>query len=89
MIEVLYKGPNGATLQLSQGAVCGDDACPDASPNLGPASFGALDGSLVETEDGFAVVVDGSAPIYYIATTTGLDEGTTRDVAEALVVVPG
>ena len=88
MIEVLYKGPNGATLQLSQGAVCGDDECPDATPNLGSASFGNLDGSLVETDDGFAVVVDGSAPTYYVATTTGLDEGETRDVAEALVVVP-
>jgi hypothetical protein len=86
---VAYKGPGGATLSLSEGSFCAsDDGCVPAGTDLGDASLGPLDGTLVGLDDGgFAIVVDRGLRPSWLMVAQGLDQPTTVALGAALADV--
>ncbi len=87
-VYVEYAGPGGATLRLDEGSSCAvNGGCDTGGTDLGPAALGPLDGTLLQTGTGFAVVAaPGERPMWYLA-TTGLDQATTVQLAAALAEV--
>jgi hypothetical protein len=89
-LEIAYRGPGGARLELQEGAFCeeGETGCLPPGADVGPASFGDMEGTLVAIDDGsYAVVVgSGEAPTW-VARISGTDEATAREIAAALALV--
>jgi hypothetical protein len=90
-VEIAYRGPGGARLELHEGAFCAEgDGCVPPGTELGDAPFGDRTGTLVALDDGgFALVVDRGEKISWLATGTGMDEATFRKIAAALAPVGG
>lgn len=90
-MEITYRGPGGARLELREGAFCAtDDGCVPAGTHLGDAPFGDLTGTLVSADDGrWAISVDPGAPISWLAVGSGLEEATFRAYVAALTAVSG
>ena len=88
-LVISYKGPAGATLTLSEGAFCTDGSgCVPSGTESGPASFGAMDGTLVATDaGGYAIVVAKGENPSWLMTTGGLDQATTVALGQALARV--
>ena len=88
-LAITYKGPGGALLELQQGAICGSvEDCAPEGDELGDASFGNRNGTLVDLGDGrLAVVVDPGAAVSWIATGTGIEESLFRELTGDLVEV--
>ena len=90
-LEIAYRGPKGARLQLREGAFCPDGAgCVPSGTEAGDASFGDQAGTLISTDDGgWAVVVDRGEAISWLAVGTSIDEDAFRAITSALAVVDG
>lgn len=90
-LEIAYRGPGGARLELHEGAFCADGSgCVPNGTESGDAQFGDKTGTLIATDDGgWAVVVDRGAAISWLAVGTGLDEDAFRAYASALAAVDG
>ena len=90
-VEIAYKGPGGARLELQEGAFCpATDGCVPSGSDAGNASFGDKTGTFVTLDDGgWAVVVDRGDPISWLAVGTGMDQATFRRLAGALAIVGG
>jgi hypothetical protein len=90
-VQIAYRGPGGARLELHEGAFCtASDGCVPAGTESGDAPFGDKTGTFVALDDGgSAVVVDRSEKISWLAVGTGLDDAAFRGIAGALVVVGG
>lgn len=90
-LEIAYRGPGGARLELREGAFCADGSgCVPSGADSGDASFGDKTGTLTATDDGgWAVVVDRGAPISWLAVGTGLDEDAFRAITTAIAAVDG
>jgi hypothetical protein len=88
-MEITYRGPGGAGIELSQGAFCTADAgCLPDGTDLGDARFGDLTGTLVSADDGsWALGVDVGSPISWLAVGSGIDEAAFRSFAEDLALV--
>ncbi len=88
---VSYKGPSGATLDLSEGTYCSfPGACVPGGTEIGDAAMGPLTGTMIAIDGGgYAVVVDPGAEQGWLLEAHGIDEATTRDFAAALVEVAG
>ncbi len=88
---VSYKGPSGATLDLSEGTYCSfPGACVPGGTEAGDAAMGPLTGTLIEIDGGgYAIVVDPGAERGWLLEAHGIDEATTRDFGAALVEVAG
>ena len=88
-LTVSYAGPAGATLALREGAFCtsGAAACAPRTAELGTATFGDLQASLVAVSGGFAVYVNPGTSHAYSLTGTGMSRGTFAAIAAALVRV--
>jgi len=88
-MEVGYRGPGSARFVLREGAFCQEGGdCVPVGTEVGAASFGDREGTLVAADDGsWAVTVDRGASLAWLATGSGLDEATFRGYAEALVLV--
>ena len=88
-VEIAYKGPGGARLELQEGAFCpATDGCVPSGSDAGNASFGDKTGTFVTLDDGgWAVVVDRGDPISWLAVGTGMDQATFRRLAGALAIV--
>jgi hypothetical protein len=86
---ISYKGPNGATLSLSEGAWCTDaSGCVPSGQDLGNAALGPMSGTLIGVAGGgFAVSVDGGQPTSWLLETQGVDQATTVELAAAAVPV--
>ena len=84
-----YKGPGGATLNLSEGAFCADDSgCVPAGTDAGDVPLGPMQGTLVRLDDGgFGIVVDRGLNPSWLLVSHGLDEATTLTLGAALAVV--
>lgn len=84
-----YKGPNGATIQLSEGAWCTDAAgCTPAGTEVGPAKLGPMDGTLLRLDDGgFAIQVAAGETDSWLFQTSGIGRNKTTDLAAAAAVV--
>ena len=94
-LEVSYKGPGGARIEIAEGAWCtaGASACSPRDHEIGPGRFGDREGTLVtlgpDVADGFAVYVDpGAAPSWAIS-GTGMDQSSFEAIAAALHRVDG
>ena len=90
-LEISYRGPGGARLELHEGAFCADGSgCVPSGAESGDAPFGDKTGTLIATDDGgWAVVVDRGAPISWLAVGTGIDEDAFRAIISALAAVDG
>jgi hypothetical protein len=90
-VEIAYRGPGGARLELHQGAFCSaSDGCVPSGTDAGDASFGDKAGTFIALDDGgWAVVVDRAEQISWLAVGTGLDEAAFRAIAGALSRVGG
>jgi hypothetical protein len=87
-LEISYRGPGGAGLLLQQGAYCpGDGDCVPPGEELGPTAFGAREGTLVETADGWAIVVDRGETPSWLLTLSGVSEAAARRIAADLLEV--
>ena len=90
-VEIAYRGPGGARLELHEGAFCAEgDGCVPSGTELGDAPFGDRTGTLVALDDGgFALVVDRGEKTSWLAIGTGMDEAAFRKIAAALAPVGG
>jgi hypothetical protein len=90
-LEITYRGPGGARLELHEGGFCADGSgCVPSGTEAGDASFGDQAGTLISTDDGgWAVVVDRDAAISWLAVGRGIDEDTFRAITSALAAVDG
>jgi hypothetical protein len=90
-VEIAYKGPGGARLELHEGAFCPTaDGCVPPGTDAGSGAFGSQTGTLVELDDGgWAVVVDRGDPISWLVVGTGMDRTTFQQLAGALAIVGG
>jgi len=90
-LEIAYRGPKGARLQLREGAFCTDGAgCVPSGTEAGDASFGEQAGTLISTDEGgWAVVVDRGEAISWLAVGTGIGEDAFRAITSALAAVDG
>ena len=85
-----YKGPGGATIELSEGAFCADaSGCLPSGTDGGEVPLGPMTGTLVRlAAGGFAVVVDRGLNPSWQLVTHGLDEESSLAFAAAVAVVP-
>ena len=86
---IAYKGPDGATLSLSEGAWCTNaDGCVPSGTDLGAASLGPMAGTLIGVD---ARRVRGHGrrrqPTSGCSRRTGVDQATTVKLAAAAVTV--
>jgi hypothetical protein len=89
-LEISYRGPNGAGAMLQEGSFCpGDGDCVPPGEDVGPVPFGDLEGTLVRTADGWAVVVDRGERPSWLLTMTGVREDAARAIAADLIPVEG
>jgi hypothetical protein len=90
-VQIAYRGPGGARLELHEGAFCSaSDGCVPPGTDGGDASFGDKPGTFVALDDGgWAVVVDRGEQVSWLAVGTGLDEAAFRTIAGALTLVGG
>jgi hypothetical protein len=90
-VQIAYRGPGGARLELHEGAFCtASDGCVPSGTESGDAPFGDKTGTFVALDDGgWAVVVDRGEKISWLAVGTGLDEAAFRAIAGALTIVGG
>jgi hypothetical protein len=86
-LEISYKGPNGATLALQQGAFCTDGTgCVPEGSDAGNTTFGDQAGTLVHFEDGrVAAVVDRGEQLSWLAIGNGLTDDAFRSITGALI----
>src|SRR5258706_8527915 len=90
-VQIAYRGPGGARLEVHEGAFCTASAgCVPSGTESGDAPFGDKTGTFVALDDGgSAVVVDRGEKISWLVVGTGLDEAAFRAIAGALTVVGG
>jgi hypothetical protein len=86
-MEIAYRGPGGARIELAQGAFCDDaDGCVPDGSDTGEAAFGDRVGTLLAGDDGsYSIVVDRAADVSWLLTGVGLDEPQVRSIAAALL----
>jgi len=90
-VEIAYKGPGGARLELHEGAFCAAaDGCVPAGTDVGDAALGDRTGTLVTLDGGgWAVVVDRGEPISWLAVGTGMSQAAFQAIAGDLASVGG
>lgn len=81
-LEIAYRGPAGARLEIRQGAYCrGDDDCIPAGPDAGTASFGDRPARLFDIGDGRWLVVAEGGDVNWEVRSSGLSRATAVGVA--------
>jgi hypothetical protein len=90
-LEISYRGPGGARLELHEGAFCADGTgCVPSGTESGDAAFGDKTGTLIASDDGgWAVVVDRGEAISWLAVGSGIGEDAFRAITAALAAVDG
>ncbi len=87
-LEIAYRGPGGARLELLEGTACTDTTCLPAGDDLGGAAFGGLDGTMVRTADGrLAVVAGPSDGVTWVALGSGLAQDAFAAITSDLALV--
>lgn len=93
LMEITYKGPNGARFTLEEGNICSGSAgsCMKGEREIGTASFAERSGTLMATDGsgGLALYVDAGGFPAWSAVGTGLDQATFTQFAAALASVGG
>lgn len=87
MLEISYAGPDGARLELHEGAFCAVGAdCVPAGSEAGSVAFGDRMTTLIHTYDGrLAAAVDRGKKISWMAVGTNLDDTTFGSFLAALI----
>ena len=90
-LEISYRGPRGAHIDLKEGAFCSSsDGCVPDGTDAGTAAFGDRQGDLVSVgADSWAMSDDAGSNPSWLLTGTGLSEDEFRTIASDLVVVGG
>jgi hypothetical protein len=88
-LEISYKGPGGATIQLREGAFCTDsNGCVPDGVDRGAGPFGDRDAQVFATPDGaVSVVADRGETISWVALSNDVAESAVRDYLAALIRV--
>jgi hypothetical protein len=86
-LDISYKGPNGAKLELREGAFCTDGTgCVPEGSDAGNVKFGDETATLVHFEDGrVAAVVDRGEALSWLAVGEGLSDDAFRSLTSALI----
>jgi hypothetical protein len=90
-LEIAYRGPGGAHLELHEGAFCADTAgCIPPGTESGDATFGGLAATLIATDDGgWAVATEPKDGLSWLAVGSGVNEQAFRTISDALAIVDG
>lgn len=89
-MEVSYRGPGGARIELREGAICGRADCGLDGADLGVADFGDLASTIYDQGGGrYEVVVDPGASPSWTLLATGMSELEARTIARELTLVEG
>ncbi len=89
-LEISYKGPSGARLEIRQGAYCaGQTGCIPAGPDAGPATYGDRPARLVDLGGGTWLVVADGAPVSWEAKGIRMDGPTLAGFTAAFARVGG
>jgi hypothetical protein len=87
-LEIAYKGPDGARLEIRQGFYCGDDPhCIPAAPDAGSASFGDRPARLLDLGDGAWMVVAEDGELNWEVRSRGLAPAASLALAAAFARV--
>jgi hypothetical protein len=87
-MEISYKGPGGARLEIREGAYCaGDAGCIPSGPDAGTASFGGLPARLVDVGGGAWLVVAEGDGVDWEAKGIGMDGPTLAGYTAAFIPV--
>jgi hypothetical protein len=79
---------DNATFELDEGSFCPDSSgCVPSGSSAGSGSFGDLTGDLVQTSNGYALVVAKGEKPSWLATGSGLDQATFEALTAALVAI--
>ena len=86
-LEISYKGPNGATFELHEGAFCTDGTgCVPEGSDAGAATFGDQAATLVHFEDGrVAMVVDRGQRVSWLAIGAAMSDAAFQAIAASLI----
>ena len=86
-LEIAYKGPNGAKLELHEGAFCtASDGCVPAETGSGYGTFGDQAATILELEDGrVAAVVDRGERLSWLALGDGLGADAFASITSVLI----
>jgi hypothetical protein len=90
-LEIVYKGPDGARLELHEGAFCADPTTclPDGS-DAGSTAFADREAALVAADDGsWSASLDDATGNRWLLVGSNLDEATFRGFAADLAIVAG
>lgn len=89
-MEIAYRGPGGARIELREGAACTTEGCVPSGDDAGEHPFGTLTGTLLELGDGeWAVVVDSGASPSWTIVGIGLERSAFEGIAAGLTLVEG
>ena len=89
-LEIAFRGPGGARIDLREGAICSSDDCVPSGTDLGKAPFGGMTGMVSDLGDGrFAVVVGPEGSLAWTLVGSGLAEADVRTIAADLASVGG
>jgi hypothetical protein len=88
-LKANYKGPNGATFAISEGAFCtaGVANCSPKDTHIGNAKFGDLSGTLNSLSGAFVIYVAPGTGKAYSATGKGMTQATFVALSAALAHV--
>lgn len=87
-LEISYKGPAGARLELREGAFCaGQEGCLPTGADAGAASFGDRPGRLLDLGDGTWVVLADEGDAAWEVTSRAMDGPTLAAFAAAFAKV--
>jgi hypothetical protein len=86
-LDISYQGPNGAKLELHEGAFCTDGTgCVPEGSDAGSTTFGDQVATLVHFEDGrVAAVVDRGERLSWLAIGEGLSDDAFKSITAALI----
>jgi hypothetical protein len=86
-LESSYNGPNGARLELREGAFCAaSDGCVSVGQDAGSAMFGDQTATLVHLDDGrVAAVVARGERLSWLVIGDGLDDAAFQSITAALI----
>jgi hypothetical protein len=90
-MEIAYRGPGGARLELHEGAFCAEaDGCAPSGTEVGQTAFGDLTATVVSADDGrWAALVAPGETISWLGIVSGTDEAAFRAIMADLVAVDG
>ena len=88
-LTVSYRGPAGATIDLSEGSFCTDGTgCVPAGTDAGDTPFGPWTGTLLNLDNGeFAIVYARGEPISWLLVAHGVDLATASAIGAAAIEV--